>query len=55
LGNECSEECGCTNGPQTRKVTESVEIVPVPFGGYGLVAKETILKVSLLNMIISFP
>ena len=49
-GNECNEECGegCTNGPQARNVTSAVEIVAVPFGGYGLQAKETIHEVSNL-------
>lgn len=46
-GNECGEGCGegCINGREARKVTNAVEIVSVPFGGYGLQAKETILEV----------
>lgn len=49
-GNECREDCGvgCINGPESRKVSKSVDVVAVPFGGYGLQAKKTILKVCFL-------
>jgi hypothetical protein len=48
LSIECTEECGegCLNGPEARKVSQSVELFSVPFG-YGLRAKEAIPKVWL--------
>lgn len=44
-GVECSEECKCLNGPAARVVTDAVEIVSVPFGGFGLQTVKPILKV----------
>lgn len=48
-GVECSLDCGpnCINTALARIVTDAVEIVKVPFGGYGLQAVRTILKVPI--------